>query len=68
MDRETNFRDNGNAKAQTVWENDFSNKNEKWDIKTLCNKENNFSTKDQKIGADSNKGVLSNKTIWATNL
>ena len=47
MDRETNFRDDdGNVEAQTSQKSDFSNKNEEQDAKTMCDRENNFNTKD----------------------
>ena len=46
MDRETDFRDDGNVEALAGWESDFSNKDQEWDAKILYNKENSFSTKD----------------------
>jgi len=63
IDRETNFRNNGNVEALAGLESDFSNKDQEWDAETLYNRENSFSTKDQEIGADSNREVLSDKAI-----
>ena len=46
IDRETNFRDdNGNVEALAGWESNFSNKDQEWDVKILCDGENSF-TKD----------------------
>jgi len=39
MDRETDFRDNNsNVEALAGWESNFSNKNQKWDAETLCDR------------------------------
>ena len=45
MDKKTNFKDNSNAKAWTGWENNFSNKDKKQDVKIIYSKEINFNTK-----------------------
>ena len=58
MDKETDFRDSdGNIEALTSWESDSSDKDQ------LYNIENCFSTKDQEIGVDSNKEILSGEAI-----
>lgn len=58
MDREIDFRDDdGNSEALTGWESD---------AETLSGGENNFSTEDQEIGVNSNGGMLSDETLWAT--
>ena len=41
MDRETDFRDNGNVEALAGLESD-----QEQDVETLCDGENGFSTKD----------------------
>ena len=46
MDRETDFKDDGNTEAWTSWESDFSNKNKEQDVKIIYSEENNFNTKD----------------------
>jgi hypothetical protein len=47
MDRETDFRDDdGNVEALAGWESDFSNKDQEWDVETLCDGENGFSAED----------------------
>jgi len=66
MDRETDFRDDGNVEALAGLESDFSNEDQEWDAETLYDGENGFSTEDQEIGADSNGEVLSDEAIWAT--
>ena len=64
MDKETNFKDDdSNIEIWTSYESDFSNKEQKWDIKTLYGKENGFSTEDQEIGVDSNEEMSSDKAI-----
>ena len=65
MNRETDFRNNGNIEALASQESNFSNKDQEQDAKTLYNGENNFSTKDQEIGADSNEEILSDEAIQA---
>ena len=67
MDRETNPRDNNsNVEALASQESDFSNKDQEQDIETLYNGKKGFSTKNKKIGVDSNKEILSDKAIQAT--
>ena len=47
MDRETDFRDdNNNIEVLAGQENDFSNKDQKWDTETLCGEENDFNAED----------------------
>ena len=67
MDRETDFRDNnGNVEAQTSWESGLSNRDKEWDVKIIYNRENDFNTEDQEIGANSNEEILIDKAIQAT--
>ena len=65
MDRETDFGD-GNGNALTGRESEFGDKDQDWDG------ENDLSTEDQEIGADSNEEMLIDNEanainqIWAT--